>query len=546
MNVRQIIKQCTARSGGSSFVVGVLIALILINVIATKHFIRADLTSEGQYKLSDTSKQIIRQLDDLLTVKVYFSSKLPPDLASVSQYVRDILSEYQLYSDKVQVRFFDPSSKPELEGEAQSLGIPQVQMNILQKDKFEVQNGYLGLAILYQGKKELLPFIENTDNLEYQITTAIKKVSATDEKRIAFLTGNQEPGIYESPFEDQPTGESYIEARKALERVYAVNSLTLKNGIEITGFDTLVVAGAKEELNDREIFEIDQYIMRGGNVIFLIDSIKTTLGLQAVTNNTGLEKLIENLGVRLNPDVVLDVSNETVSFSSGVYNFVVNYPFWVKTLKDNYNIEVPVLSKIESTVFPWVGSLDTVSKDGILSTVLMTSTSQSWKMVSPFDLSPQQEFVPTKQGQYPLAIDVRGKFMSLFPGQKPPDVPLQEGENVAPVLSADQSRVGIAQSEKESRVIVIADSEFLLDRFIGRFPSNLNFFLNLVDSITLDDSLINIRAKTISDRPIREVSDKERNSIKILNIVVIPIVVVGVGLARTMLRRKKRESDSLL
>jgi gliding-associated putative ABC transporter substrate-binding component GldG len=542
MNFSKIFKNNNFSIETQSFTLGFLIVLLLINLLSINRFVRVDLTEDQQFTLSNTSLETVRNLDDLLTIKAYFSQPLPPDLASVSQYVRDILAEYQLHSSKIQVTYTDPNAKPETATEAEEFGIPQIQMNILQKDKFEIQNGYLGIVLLFQGKKETIPFIQDTTNLEYQLTAAIKKLASIEEKKVSFLTGNGEPALFELPFSEAPTGESYIEARKALEKLYTVNTITINNGIEINDVDTLIVTGTKERLSERELFEIDQFIMKGGNVVFLLDSVNLVLGLQAVTNDTGMEKLLENLGVKLNPDLVLDVLNETVSFSSGVIQFVVDYPFWVKAVNENFNLDVPVLSKLGSVVFPWVGSIELLPKEEVISAVLIKSTPQAGKMVSPFDLNPQKRVTELGAGQYNLAVYTKGRFKSLYPGQTPPKLEAGDAGNVAPTPDAEaQNRVGIAESEKESRILAVADSDFFADRYVARFPENMAFFLNMVDYLTLDESLVSIRSKMIADRPIRNVSDTERNAIKYLNILGIPFLVVALGVTRAFLRKKKRE-----
>lgn len=535
MFLKDIQKKLHNFSQAGMLFLSLLLILVLVNVLSLRHFTRVDLTQERQYTISDISKQILARIDDVLTVKVYFSKDLPPNLRSVTQYVKDILEEYQAYTAQMRVEFIDPLSDPALQEEVEKLGIPQVQFNILKKDKFEIQNGYLGLAFFFEGRHEILPFVENTDNLEYQITSAIQKVGTQQTKTVAFLSGHSEVSLYDLPFGAEEGTPTYIAARRALEQNYDVRSISVKNGEEIVDVDTLIIGGPKEGLKERELFEIDQFVLKGGNAIFLVDPITLFLGIQAQANTTNLDRLLENLGVKLSAALVLDVSNETLTFQSGFMQFIVPYPFLVKTVKDFHSKEVPVVSKIESVVFPWVAPLELSLKEGVSGQILIQTTPKAWKMTAPYNLSPQQDFAPSVRAQYPLAIFLRGRFQSLFSGQTPPA--LDEGQE-----STDDpnGRVGISESVEESSVVVIGDSDFLSDRFIERYPDNLTFFLNLVDYLTLDETLIDIRAKTVSSRPIREISEGEKTKLRVLNILGVPFLVVALGIGRYVVRKRRK------
>jgi ABC-type uncharacterized transport system involved in gliding motility auxiliary subunit len=163
-------KQRQLKYGTSSIAAVIIVAgiLVALNVISTKLFVRADLTESKEFTVSRSSKQILRKLDDIVNVKVFFSKKLPPQLATMEQQLTDLLKEYQVYSGgKVKVRFIDPASKPELAREAQSMGIPQLQMNLLEKDQYQITNVYLGIGVQYGDKTQAIPVIDDVSSLEY-------------------------------------------------------------------------------------------------------------------------------------------------------------------------------------------------------------------------------------------------------------------------------------------------------------------------------------------------------------------------------------------
>ena len=155
----------------------VLVALILLNIISRDRFIRLDLTDNKMYSLSSSSKEVVSQVDDLLTMKVYFSSDLPNELGNTKRFLQDILEEFRAYSNG-NIRFFfeDPQSDENLEEQARKDGIQPVQMQVIENDKVEIKKVYLGLVMLYENKKDNIPVIQNTAGLEYLITTKIKSL----------------------------------------------------------------------------------------------------------------------------------------------------------------------------------------------------------------------------------------------------------------------------------------------------------------------------------------------------------------------------------
>ncbi len=541
--MKNILNRKNLFSGHSIAILLIILAiLIIINLISVNHFARLDLTEENRYSLSFATKNTLEQLDDPLFVKVYFSQKLPPDLARVEQYVKDILAEYGSFTNNLNIEFIDPAKDPETENKVQSLGIPPVEMQIVEKDEFKVKKGYLGMALLYQDKKEIIPIIENTQNLEYDLTSAIKRLIADELKKVAFLTGHEEHGISSSPFAapEQTNTNDYTKIKEALDKNYKVSTLDISDGQPIENIDTLIIAGPQKALTKKETYQIDQFIMKGGRVIFLLDQINVVPGLQTMEIETGLEELLNHYGINLNSDLVIDTENENVAFSSGMMQFYLPYPFWPKLIRENFLLEHPVMAKLQTISFPWVSSLNTTEKEGLKTKILATTTDNGGTVSKPFNLDPQQNFNPANPKKIPIIAESQGKFSSFFDGK---DIPLDEatkaGEETMPVssLNIEDSQI-ITQSLEQSQIIVIADSDFISDNYLQRFPSNGNFFLNAVDYLTLDSDLINIRSKTIQEKPLKNIGDGWKTFIKVLNIIIIPLIIIIIGLVKFYLRKR--------
>jgi ABC-type uncharacterized transport system involved in gliding motility, auxiliary component len=195
--------------------------LVLINFLAMRHFGRLDLTQNKLYTLSDASINVASSLDDIVKVTCYFSKNLPSYVVPLKQQVSDILDEYRAYAKgNIWIEFLDPTEDPALAQKLRFMGIPQVQLNIMEKDQASATNVYMGVAVSYEDKQEVIPFVKDVNNLEYEITSSIVKVTRKEKKTVGFLTGHEEHTIY----------GDYQTVHKALTREYEVEELNLSSG----------------------------------------------------------------------------------------------------------------------------------------------------------------------------------------------------------------------------------------------------------------------------------------------------------------------------
>lgn len=509
--------------------------IIVVNIISHNAFHRFDLTEEKVFSISDSTRNLLGDLDDIVTVKAYFSRELPAELLVLRQEIKDTLDEYKNYSHgKLRVKFIDPGDDEELIQEVQGLGIPQVQFNIRSKDKYEVRNGYFGLAIIYGDKKETIPLIQSTRNLEYDLTAGIKKVSSGEVGSIGFLSGHGEWGI-----DDELTI-----IKNDLQKQYQVKSIDV-SGDEFISDDikTLVIAGPKEKFEEKELYIIDQFLMRGGNLFVGLDNITVGGTLSPANIETDLEKMLEYYGLRLNKNLVLDSgSNESVSFSSGFAQFFTSYPFWPKVLKQGFNQESIISNKLEALVLPWVSTVEVllgkVGDNEVLE--LVKTSARSWTATPPYDLDPQQRFAPVgEDGSQLVAVGVAGKFESYFKGR--------EGPAFAPdgAMAGKLEGTDFIESTDKATIVLVGDGDFMHDNFVSRFSDNLVFFENVVDYLSLGEELIEIRSRGVSDRSLKELSGASKGAVKFLNIFGVTGLVILFGVVRFYGRRKKRFSDGL-
>ncbi len=354
--------------------------------------------------------------------------------------------------------------------------------------------------------------------------------------------------------------------------------------------DLLLIAGPNQ-IPDATQYRIDQFLMRGGRIIFLIDGIRLPEGggLQAFPVDSGLQDLLAHYGVRVQKSLLLDRVNATASFSSGYVRYTVPYPYWVRTVPDLLNAEHPITNRLESLVLPWVAPLEVdleidagdplahiaelersqrealaermgvelpedstevAPEEGAASepseseaplrtaSVMARTSPGAWTVSGYYDLNPQQRFAPPEGGTSSqiTAVSVSGRFESFYTDREVPSF-APAGEEGEESITAAPDEVPLLESP-DTRIIVVGNALFATDQFLAQFPANSVFLLNAIDWMTLGDKLITIRSRGATDRPLRELSDAAKSTIKAVGILGTPILVIAFGLVRFGLRRK--------
>src|SRR4028118_314038 len=149
MAVDQKQKKRASASNAVLYAVFIIGAVVLVNLISTRFFARADLTEAKTYTISDASRQLVKNLPDYLNAKLFISKDLPPELQSAGRYVRDTLAEYDNASAKFKWEAIDPGADEKLQQEATGCKVEPLQIQVLRQGKFEMGNYYLGLCLQY-------------------------------------------------------------------------------------------------------------------------------------------------------------------------------------------------------------------------------------------------------------------------------------------------------------------------------------------------------------------------------------------------------------
>jgi len=552
-------RQRRLKYGVSSAVAVIIFAgiLIALNTIGQRLFLRADLTEWKEFTISQSTRSILRNLEDLISIQIFFSRDLPPQVATLEQHVGDILREYEVYSGgRVSVRYLDPE-RPEVRQQAASMGIPQLQMNVLQADQFQIMNVYLGVGIQYGERTEAIPMVQDVNTLEYELTSAIIKLTRDEVKTIGFLTGQGQ----------RDAEQHYSFVRQSLEDQYRVRTVNLRDGRESVPpeINTLIIPGGRD-IPERVKYEIDQFVMRGGRLMVLADvvQIDEQMGLRAHPSDSGISDLLAHYGVQVNSSLVLDARSSMASFSSGMIAYSTPYPYWPRATGRGLDPHHPITSRIESVTFPWTAPLhvrvkpmhertdngdeafllegEPVQPD-VRGAVLAASSDRAWTRAGNHDLNPQSPAVRTGQPtgiNYPLAVALQGHFTSLFEERPVPPRPVPEGMDADEVFDAVQEAPALNRSPM-NQVLVVGCSRIMENMFLRLFPENMLFIQNAVDWMTLGEDLIAIRSRGATDRPLRELTDGTRTAIRISLAFGPAALVIALGLIRGAIRRRNRQ-----
>ncbi len=521
----------------------ILIAIVIVaNLIAVRFFGRIDLTDGDVYSLSEFSKKTVRDLDNDVTVKAYFTSNLPAPYNFNARFIKDKLDDYKAYSKgKFHYEFIDPSETAELEEEAQKFRIQPAQINLIENDQVQIKKVYMGLALLYEDKQEVIPIIQQTNGLEYDLSSALLKLTRDEIVKVGFLTGHDEPDLY----------EKLAKLQQLLSQLYQVQAVDLSSGSEVPAdLKTLVIVGPKKAFTNWEKFAIDQFIMRGGKIAFLMDKINTDISTgQAMPTNLELDDWLQTYGIKVNNDLIVDAQNRqiTVSYRQGFFQIqnLVRYPYI--PIVNHFSTENAIVKDLETVDFAFVSSIDssaTVGVTGVKFEPLLWSSQNSGSKTGMFNISPQQEFSPADfaPGNYILAGAYVGQFKSYFAGKPIPNA--AEGDTSGLITPTMYDKPVVDQSVA-TRIVVVGDADFVQDQ-LQTNPANLIFFQNIVDWLTQDEGLITIRSREATDRQLEETSDGVKKFVKFGNILGIPALVAVIGLAHWSIRRSRKSKGVII
>lgn len=479
---------------------------VLVNVLGTRIPGRIDLTQNHLYTISSSTKKILGALPDIVTVTLYASRELPAQLQPTLRDVRDIIRDYQTFGNgNITISSKDPSSAPAIAQEAQSLGIREMQFNMVSNEEFKLKNGYAGIAISYAGKNEVIPFIQNATDLEYQLTSLIKKLTVKEKPKIVFFSGHGEKTRW----------SDYVALNAELQKEYQVDDLSAldpKSPSISKDVRALIVAGPNKDIPADMQTALKNYLEKdGGSVMFLIDTVNISpQTLSAQANQKSFADAVKDItGVTVRQNISYDLrSNETVSFGGGQVRYFLPYAFWVRAVAPK-DTQSPILSKIGSVVLMWPSSLEldekTLSDKGWDAQKLFTTTKYGGVQSENYSLSPQEQLPQDHLGEQILAV------------------------NLTPKKDQQSGR---------GRAVIIGDSDFLSDQFMQNAPENMGFGMETLAWLSQEDSVAGIRIKQKVEQRLAFDSKGQMAAVKYGNTVGPALILVLFGAVRLFRRSR--------
>jgi ABC-2 type transport system permease protein len=482
---------------------------ILTNAFSGKIVGRLDLTQNKIYTLSPTTKDLIGSLgdrigDENVALTIYASDKLPAQFQPVIRDTMDILKDYRTYGSGKIVFTQKNTTDTAVATEAAKLGIKEVQFNVVSQEQLQLNTGYLGISVSYGDAHEVIPFVQNTNDLEYQLTSFIQKLTIKDKKKIGFVSGQGEKNL----------ATDYAALKVELDKQFEVNDLSVNTAetekktpqaLAIPDDMTaIVVAGSTTEMNEADKKAIAEFINEGKSAMFLVDMAaisQQTLTATANKNNIA-DFLSSTYGVKINADMVYDLrSNKTLNFGS----FFLPYPFWVQA--QNANPQSPIMNKISDVVIPWASSISLdngkIKEAGFTETNLLKTTKFSGTQDFTASLRPDNKFSQTGLSEKTLAVSL--------------------------------------EKENGTKLVVVGNSEFLTNQLISNFPENLSFAIGSLSWMAQAQSLAGIKIKNDEQRKMVFADQSEVNMVKFGNLAFLFLAPFAYGFMR-IYRRKKMQN----
>ena len=526
-----------------------LLLVVLVNILLSWVDFRIDLTEDKKHSISEETKQILTDLEDIVFIKVYLAGDFPTEFKHLQSELLNLLTSFKsIAGDNFDYEVIDPnntndeSEKIDLFKQLVKDGLTPTDIEIRSTSSKSSQIIFPGALIYYKDRQEAVNFLKNSvtkqageninasvENLEYEFIAAIHHLAKNNIEKIAFLEGNGEL----TDKEVYDLTESVLQDNDKLSYHYAIERFNIKEFeidsskmeadiskqiLDLSNFKALIIAKPTIAFNMLEKFIIDQYIMNGGKILWLIDGVNATMdSLQkansfiALKNDLNLDDQLFKYGVRINPNLIEDLRSTQIPIVTGYSNNMPQqsyfpWPYYPLLFSE---INHPISKGLDAIKCDFASSIDTI-QNTIKKTILLTSSKQSRINPTPAKISlgilqnppPIESF---NKSQLPIAVLLEGEFESVFKNR---------------ILPKEQS-IDFKDKSKPTQMIVVADGDVArnsvsnngdiyplgYDRFINyTYPGNKKFVMNAIHYLCDDVGLTQLKSKEIKLRLL----DKEK------------------------------------
>ncbi len=555
------------------------IALILINIISSFVFYRFDLTAEKRFTLSKATKEMLKELDDIVYFKIYLDGDFPAGFKRLQKETKEILNEFRAYSDNIEYEFVNPTEGKDkrelgmLYNQLVKKGIEPTQMQNRTAEGVETKVIFPGAIVTYKNRELPLQLLMSNINLgtedvlnasiqtlEYNISSVIQKLKNPVKPKIAFIEGHGELDANQVMSITNDLSSFYEVERIRLDgqinslRSFQMDSASGKTSIA-NKFKAIIIAKPDSVFSQQDKFIIDQFVMRGGNVLWLVDPVFAEMDSMSakgetigIPNELNLTDMFFRYGVRLNTNLLQDLNALPIPIMTGK---IGNKPqmemiswlyFPILTPTTNH----PITKNLNSIRTEFISSIDTVGDPEIRKSILLT-TSRYTKMVNtPSIISLNVlKIKPDKRefglNSLPVSVLCEGKFTSMFKDRLTGD------------MDTNNLISFVEKAKVSSKMIFISDGDIIKNQFSKQGPlplgydkySQMNFgnkdlILNIMNYLCGDESLMQVRAREVKIR-LLDGNKILRNKFywQMFNIATPLVFIIVLGFLFMFIRKKK-------
>jgi len=507
---------------------GGLAIILILNLAGTLGFFRLDLTQEKRYTLSENTRELLRSLDDIVYFKIYLEGELPASYKKLQNSVHEMLDEFRAYNkSNIEYEFIDPSegrdkrTLNDFYNELVEKGL-QPAVDRQQSSTSSEQRVIWPCALVtYKTRETPVNFIqtgqktdkevlinESLESLEFNLIDAIRRLTIREKPAIAFIDGHGEADAMQTE-----------DITRSLTDYYTIKRIKINQKLDaLNDLKAIIIAGPDSAYNEKDKFIIDQFIMKGGRVLWLIDGTATNMdSLQsraetvAIANELNLEDMLFKYGVRINNNLVLDMNSCPIPVKTGQVGDQPQFEYynWYYFPSISNPDGHPIVKNLNAIRFEFVSGIDTVGNSSIKKTVLLSTSSSSRILNTPAIISlnvlteqPSKEYF--NKSKIPVAVLLEGNFNSVFANRIPPEI-------------AEDKEIGYRELGEKTRMIVVSDGDIIRNQFVMRngqyltYPlgydrytginyGNKDFILNCMNYLVDDSNLLSIRSRELKIR----------------------------------------------
>ena len=557
-----------------------LLFVIAANIIASFFFTRFDLTSEKRYTLSEATVDLLDELDDYVYVKIMLTGKdLPMGFQRLKNETKEMLDEFAAHNKYVEYVFVDPTKVGNSDDvmaaykELAEKGLQPTDLRVNKKTGTERKVIFPGALITYKDREIPVQLLQSQmgipseevlnnsiQNLEYNFSNAIRKLVGTSKSSVAIIEGYG--GFrkdYFMSFEyllSEYYSVSYVNIDGQLNSLANIRSRGEDSVLMENKYSAIIIPGPTQAVPEKDKFIIDQYIMRGGKVLWLVEPVYVTMdSLQnapttlAVNNYTNLQDQLYNYGVRLEPQLVMDLQCISIPLTTGSVGGrpqieFFPWPFFpVLTPATTH----PIVKNLNAIKTEFISPITKIDIPNVKHSVLLHSSQYSKIFATPdvvslelLTLKPDPALFNKRN--VPVALLLEGTFRSLYDNRIPPDI-------------RDNAMISFLHESKPTAMVVVSDADMIKNQFRAGdgMPFNMGydqytdnqfgnpeFFLNVMNYLCDDTKLISVRSRELKLR-ILDVAKIESNPLKyqLINLIIPSLIIIICGLIYSIIRKYK-------